>query len=260
MNGDRILRCRCLKSALLAFALAGCGPKLELGSDVLWATDHESGSMADWLDDGGGGLLLGSTITIADGPAHSGRYSLKFSDPAQSDTDGPSIYRELVDPQDAYYSAWYYIPRAYQTNSQWTIQKFLSRSDGDAGAITQGHDLNLRTLPGGQVILYVFSHDSAYLQAPLTEPPALVPVATWFHLETFFSARVDETGTVKVWLDDRLVYDLERRRTTGSSTLLWSPCDIGEDVQPAPPELYVDDAVISRVRVTRQGKVSGKGG
>ena len=30
---------------------------------------------------------------------------------------------------------------------------------------------------------------------------------------------------------------------------------IGEDIQPSPPELYLDDAGISRVRVTRNGKL-----
>ena len=245
----------CLCIAGLASA---CAPTLDVGSDVLWATDHESGGLGDWYADGGGGLLTdsaNSTVTPADTVAHSGRYSLKFVDLAMSDTEGPAIYRELQSPPDAYYSAWYYLPRLYQTNSQWTIQKFRSRSDSDPEAISHGHDLNLRTLPGGQVVLYVFSHDPAYLQAPLANPPAFVPVETWFQLEVFYSPRTDETGRILVWLDDRLVYDLEDRRTTGSDDVLWTPCSIGEDVQPSPPELYLDDASISLARVTRNGKL-----
>jgi hypothetical protein len=249
------MRCFC---SLLLFILAtpGCGPKLEIGSSVMWATDHESGELDDWYADGRGGLLLdseNSTVEIADGRAHSGRYSLKFTDLAMSDTDGPGIYRELQAPPDAYYSAWYYLPRLYQTHSQWTIQKFRSRSDADPEEIGHGHDLNLRTLPGGQVVLYVFSHDPAYLQAPLADPPAFVPVETWFQIEVFYSPRTDETGRILVWLNDRLVYDLEDRRTAGSNDVLWTPCNIGEDIQPSPPELYLDDAGISLVRVRRNG-------
>jgi len=249
-----------LENALLllgAFS-TGCSPTLDLGSNVLWATDHESGELDDWYAGGKGQLLVDadqkSTVLIADGPAHSGRYSLEFTDLAMSDSEGAGVYRELLSPPDAYYSAWYYLPRLYQTNSQWTIQKFRSRSDLDPTAISHGHDLNLRTLPGGQVVLYVFSHDPAYLQAPLSDPPAFVPVETWFHLETFYSPRTDETGKILVWLDDRLVYDLEGRRTTGSDDVIWNPCNIGEDIQPAPPVLYLDDAAISLVRVTRTGK------
>jgi hypothetical protein len=240
----------------LAVAASACAPTLDVGSDVMWATDHESGGLDDWYAAPGGGLLrdnADSTVLPVEGPAHSGRYSLELTDLAMSDTVGPGIYRELQAPPDAYYSAWYYVPRLYQTNSQWTIQKFQSRSDTDPEQIGHGHDLNLRTLPGGQVVLYVFSHDPAYLQAPLADPPAFVPIETWFQIEVFYRPRTDETGQISVWLDDRLVYDLRDRRTAGSDDVLWTPCNIGEDIQPAPPRLYLDDAAISLVRVTRDG-------
>jgi len=247
--------CPVLCGALLLLAplVTGCGPTLDLGSNLIWATDHESGEPDDWTADGQGGLDSDSTmgtVEVADGPAHSGKYSLKLTGLAMSDTVGPGVYRELQAPPDAYYSAWYYLPGPYQTNSQWTIQKFLSRLDS---GIKQGHDLNLRTLPGGQVVLYLFSHDPAYLQAPLADPPAFVPVETWFQIEVLYSPRTDETGRLLVWLDDRLVYDLEDRRTAGSNDVLWNPCNVGEDVQPSPPILYLDDAAISLVRVTRDG-------
>jgi hypothetical protein len=244
----------------VAFLSLGCGRELDLGSDVTWATDHESGTLDDWSRAPGGGIFqdekVGDTVSIAAGPAHSGRFSLQLSNGGSSDSDGPAVYRELVAPEEAYYSAWYYLPRGYQTNSQWTIQKFRWRSDSDATVISHGHDLNLRTLPGDdRLILYVVSHDPAYLQAPLADPPAFVEPRVWFHVEVSFRARSDETGRLLVWLDDRLVYDLENRRTVGSSDVLWSPCSIGEDVQPSPKVLYVDDAAISRTRVTRSGRL-----
>lgn len=276
--------------ALAAFALLGaCGPKLELGSNVLWSTGHESGDLSDWYLAPGGGLVPDtsmSPVNVVAGPAHSGRYSLQLIDLAGSDTIGPGVYRELDSPPDAYYSAWYYIPRQYQTKSQWTIMKFRSRSDDDPNTISHGHDLNVRTLPGGQVILYVYSHDPTYLQAPLADPPAIVPVEAWFQLEVLYRPRTDDTGKLLVWLDDRLVYDLEQRRTAGSNALVWSPCNVGEDVEPlgtpntdqgeggaggasndgaagdagtaaarVGPEIYVDDAAISLTRVTRTGAV-----
>lgn len=276
--------------ALAACSLLGaCGPKLELGSNVLWSTSHESGDLSDWYLAPGGGLVPDtsmSPVNVVAGPAHTGRYSLQLIDLAASDTIGPGVYRELVSPPDAYYSAWYYIPRQYQTKSQWTIMKFRSRSDDDPNTISHGHDLNVRALPGGQVILYVYSHDATYLQAPLADPPAIVPVEAWFQLEVLYRPRTDETGKLLVWLDDRLVYDLENRRTAGSSALVWSPCNVGEDVEPlgtpsaddgeggaggtsgdgaageagasathSGPELYVDDAAVSLTRVTRSGVV-----
>lgn len=247
------------RAALIALVLAcnACGPRIDLGSNLIWATDHESGTLDAWSLPPGGGTIQydasNDTVSIAQGPAHSGQYSLELSNGGTSDSDGPAAYRELIDPDDAYYSAWYYLPRAYQTNSQWTIQKFRFRSESDAGVLGDGHDLNLRTLPGGEMILYVVSHDPAYLQAPLADPPAFVATQTWFHVEVLFHASTDESGRLLVWLDDRLVYDLENRRTAGSNDLVWSPCSIGEDVTPSPKVIYVDDAAISRSRVTRSG-------
>jgi hypothetical protein len=281
---------RSVRLAALGLALCGCGSDLNVGSNVLWATDHETGDLSDWYAPPapGGGLFpdpSNSPVEIADGPAHSGSHSLKFTDMAASDTFGPGVYRELVAPPDAYYSVWYFIPRQYTTHSQWTITKFRSRSDDDPSVISHGHDLDLRTLPGGQVVLYVFSHDPAYLQAPLADPPAFVPVETWFQIEVLYRPRTDETGKLLVWLDDRLVYDLENRRTSGSDDVLWTPCDIAEDVVPfgqagtddgaagaggddgaagasgadnaakLGPELYIDDAAISLTRVTRNGRI-----
>jgi hypothetical protein len=242
----------------VATALSACGPKLDLGSNVLWATNHEKGNVSDWLLAPGGGVSTDTTtgtVEVVAGPAHSGRYSLELIDLATSDDDGPYVYRELVSPPDAYYSAWYYIPRQYVTNSQWTIQEFRFRSDSDGTVIARGHDLNLGALPGGQYVLTVFSHDSNYLQAPLSDPPPLIPVATWFQVETLYRSRNDDTGELKVWLDDRLVYDLENRRTGLSSDLLWTPSNIAEDVEPAPPVVYIDDAAISLERVTRSGQL-----
>ena len=281
-----------LRAGLLLFLLCSCGPKLDVGSDVLWSTGHESNDLSDWYAAPGGGLFpdtSNSPVNVVAGPAHSGRYSLKFTDLAADDMIGPGVYRELVAPPDAYYSAWYYIPRLYQTKSQWTIMKFRARSDSDPSMISHGNDLNLRTLPGGQVVLYVYSHDSTYLQAPLADPPAFVPVETWFQIEALYRPRTDETGKLLIWLDDRLVYDLENRRTSGSNDVLWTPCDIAEDVEPLSPpkanggsagdsgaggaggeagatsgdgattpigpELYLDDAAISLRRVTRAGKI-----
>ncbi len=252
----QVLRVRAACVALCV-ACSGCGPRIDLGSNLIWATDHESGTLDAWSLPPGGGTFqddaTNDTVSIAQGPAHSGQYSLQLSNGGTSDSAGPAAFRELIEPDELYYSAWYYLPRAYQTNSQWTIQKFRFRSESDAGALGDGHDLNLRTLPGGEMILYVVSHDPAYLQAPLADPPAFVPTQAWFHVEVRFRARTDETGRVLVWLDDRLVYDLENRRTAGSNDLVWSPCSIGEDVTPSPKVIYVDDVAISRSRVTRSG-------
>src|SRR5437868_2105431 len=134
-----------LAAAALAIPCVACGPRVQLGSNVSWATDHESGTLDDWLLPPGGGIFQDpttkDTVSIAAGPAHSGRYSLMLSNGGTSDVDGPAVYREVVDPEEAYYSVWYYLPGPYTTNSQWTIQRFRRRSESDAGLVSHGHDL-----------------------------------------------------------------------------------------------------------------------
>ncbi|HEX3776419.1 MAG TPA: heparin lyase I family protein [Polyangiaceae bacterium] len=247
---------RAIVSLVACAACSACAP-LDLGSNLLWSTDHESGTLNDWSSAPGGGVFedsVNSPVQVVAGPAHSGRFSLELSDLGTSDTDGPGVHRDLETAPDAYYSAWFYLPQAYVTRSKWTIEQFLNQAS--TNPVVYGHDfeLALRALPGGQLILFVFSHDPAYLQPPLSDPPALVPIGEWFQVEVFFRARSDESGELLVWLDDRLVYDIEDRRTLGPGDLVWTLSSVAEDVTPT-PTLYVDDAAISLSRVTTHGKL-----
>ncbi|HEY4105821.1 MAG TPA: hypothetical protein VGM44_18100 [Polyangiaceae bacterium] len=243
-------------SLAVVAACSACAP-LDVGSNLLWSTDHESGTLNDWSSAPGGGVFedsVNSPVQVVAGPAHSGRFSLELSDLAASDTEGPGVYRDLANAPDAYYSAWFYLPQTYVTRSKWTIEQFLNLAS--TNPVVYGHDfeLALRALPGGQVILFVFSHDPDYLQAPLTDPPALVPTGEWFQVETYFRPRSDETGELLVWLNDRLVYDIEDRRTLGQGDLVWTLSSQAEDVTPT-PTLYIDDAAISLSQVTTHGKL-----
>jgi hypothetical protein len=101
----------------------------------------------------------------------------------------------------------------------------------------------------------VVSSDPTNLQAPLANPPAFVPVQAWFHIEVLYRDRTDLTGQVLVWLDDRLVYDLENRHTASTRDLVWSPCSVEENVTPSPKVIYVDDAAVSQTRVTPSGEL-----
>ena len=55
--------------------------------------------------------------------AHSGKYSVKLANAAVSDYAEARLWRADQYPQAAYYSAWYYLPRGYQTTNDWTIMQ-----------------------------------------------------------------------------------------------------------------------------------------
>jgi hypothetical protein len=247
------------RSLLLALAssLVACGPRMDLGSNVLWSSDLESGDLSEWTAAPGGGPVAdpaGGLIEVVAGLSHSGTHAIKLTNAANMETDGPGVYRELLAPPELYYSVWYYLPSAYQTVTQWTIQKFRTRTP-DPTVLSENLDLDLRTLPDGEVLLYVFSHDPQYLQAALPDPVPFVPVARWFQIEVLFRPAMDTSGRVVIYLDGKLAYDLENRRTVGNQDVVWTPCNIGTDIEPMPSVLYLDDAAISLSRVGPTGVV-----
>jgi hypothetical protein len=113
-------------------------------------------------------------------------------------------------------------------------------------------DIDLRSLPGGDLILSVFDHRAAYLRSPTPDVEMPVPIAQWFQIEVFFRNVADDSGRFKVWLDGQLNYDIQRPIGL-SSTVYWSPCSSTEDLVPLQSEIYVDDAAVSLVRLTPDG-------
>ena len=155
--------------------------------------------------------------------------------------------------EQAYFSAWYYLPLAYQTISYWTIFRFRASSPKNTTTSGLGSDLNLRSLPEGQIVLYVLQQRPDYLQWPIADPAPYVPVGSWFEIEALYRNATDSTGELKVWLDGVLVYDIENRITGLSNDFYWTACNITSSVTPAPVNIYVDDAVISLDRVSVDG-------
>src|SRR6185369_12209200 len=61
---------------------AGCGPRMDLGSDVWWKSTFESGDFGEWTALGGSASAFPSssnTIKVSTGYAHHGRYAAELS-------------------------------------------------------------------------------------------------------------------------------------------------------------------------------------
>ena len=148
--------------------LAGCTPPLDLGSDVIWSTDFESGDLSDWsAPPGTGGVYLAdagpsdAAFEVSDAQAHSGQFSGRFTSVAGAQPTsryppgGGGLYKNAVFPAQAYYSAWYYIPQSYRTLSDWTILKIMVPGvpqTSDAAATDSGDSVADATLdaPSGE--------------------------------------------------------------------------------------------------------------
>ena len=243
-----------LALSLIGSCLPACSDSAYVGSDVLWSAKHETADLSEWSRDGAGAAQVeeeDGSVAVSDAFAHEGRYSVKLEKvvagtPARG--AGPRLLRYANLPKHAFYSAWFLIPEAYTTGSYWTILQFDS-SAAASSIEDRGINLQLRSLPDGNgLVLQVIFHLSAYLAAPLANPPPLVPIGRWFHIEAEFEAAVEATGGIVVWLDGKRIYDLRQRSTVDPATLEFLISSMLVDASPSPVELYVDDVVISRSR------------
>ena len=266
---------------------AACNEPLDLGTDLVWATDNESGDLSAWsASPGTGGWYLdygNPSVEISTEQAHSGRYSIKISataaapDPNVSSPSGGGLYKEGLFPQEAYYSVWYYVPQSYQTATLWTILKFEALPSSDAGAADGGQagdtdasagdagdsgpttpgvsqllDVRIQSLPTGDMTFILVDHRKMYLASPMPNPPPHVPIARWFQLECFYRNAPDSTGHLTIWLDGTMIYDISRPMTANPA-VYFTPCSLADKLTPSSMAIYVDDVAISWKRMTPQG-------
>jgi hypothetical protein len=240
---------------VLCFSLlgVGCTDRLDLGTDLLWSADHESGDLEQWTDDGGIRLPSeSSVIASTSARAHRGKGALVLTNPADWDNqdEGPELFHAIGALGDAYYSAWFLLPQRYRIEPHLTLIRLRSR-DSAEGELYNGEELQLRSLADGRFVLQVFSNNSGFLLEPLADPAPHVEAERWFQLEARYESQ--SSGRLRVWLDGTLAYDLPGRPGAAGSQLVFSVCNVAEQATPAPLTLFVDDAAISLSRVTPEG-------
>jgi hypothetical protein len=231
---------------------SGCAPRINFGSDLLWSARHETGDFSEWMAGGQGGPVDDpptATAAITMEQAHTGTHSVKLSNAANGTFDAARLWRQSMFPEEAYYSAWFYLPQAYQTKAAWTILQLQEPDAQDAAApAALWLDVDLRSLPDGDMILSVFDHRPQYLRSPTPDVAMPVPINHWFQVQVFFRNAPDDSGRFKVWLDGEVNYDIQRPMGLGG-TIYWSPCSSTDrqDLVPVQSDIYVDDAAVSLV-------------
>jgi hypothetical protein len=247
-----------ITTTLILLALAGsggCATRVNVGNSLLWFAEHETADFTEWTADNKGGYSADApdtSVVISTDFAHSGTHSVRLANGAPSVYETARLWRQDSFPEEAYYSAWFYLPQTYRTTEDWTIMQFNVPPGGDGGADGLLLDVDLRSLPGGDMILDIFDHRPPYLRSPTAEPAQPVPIARWFQIEVFYRNVGNDTGEFKLWLDGQVNYDIHRPFGLNSATY-WSPCSSTVGLSPAASTLYVDDAAISLVRVGPAG-------
>lgn len=260
MRGRTHFRTLGLLAGLVATQV-GC-QQIDVGSDLLWTARFETGDFSEWTSTPGGQTEATpappSTVAVSDSHARSGQFSAAMTITAGSDgAQANSVLARAGDlPTEAYYSAWYYLPRSVSVGTFWVVFKFRERASADdPSTTTERWDMNLATLPSGEMTLRLYDHATA-ADVPLDVPAPLVPVEQWFQVEAFYRPADDGTGRLTFWLDGQQVVDLAGAPTSPTTWVEWDVGSIGENLTPDTVTLYVDDCAVSRSRVGPTGALA----
>jgi len=246
--------------AAAASAVGGCGERLDVGSDVLWTAQFETGDFTEWTDVPGGSVPSPSppeAIEVSSDRVHRGAFAARLTVDAGSGAgqQSVSLSRRGDLPTEAYYSAWYYLPRTMTVGGYWVIFKIRRRDVADDG--TTEHelfDVDLVSMPTGEMGLQLYDH-RAGAAVPLLRPETVVPVGVWFQIEGFYRNASDDTGRLTLWLDGVEVADAGGAATSPTPWIEWSVLSLGESLDPGTAVVYVDDCAVSRTRVGPSGVI-----
>jgi hypothetical protein len=236
-----------------------CSAPLDLGSDLLWTAGHESGDLSEWTADYSEAIVLSNsdTVNASSEAAHRGRFAVKFVNATlergEDDPQGPELSHVLTAERDAYYSAWLLVPAGQALTSNLIVLRLRSRTTGES-TLFDGEEVQLRGAPDGRFVVSVFSHNPAFLRAPLANPAPLVNAGAWFQLELRYEPQ--SAGRLRVWLDGALTYDLSERPGAPGNELVLSLGCVTEEAVKRPLVLFMDDAAVSLSQVAPQGRLS----
>jgi hypothetical protein len=248
-----------LLAAAVVVAGGGCGPRLDVGSDVLWTGLFEVNTFDEWIGDGAGTAQAfpapPNLNEISSERVRHGSYAAKLTiDAPMGGSRASAVLTRAGDPlpPQAYYSAWYYLPRSITVDGYWVIFKFRQQ---DQATMDERYDLDLINLPTGEMSVRLYDHQRGG-DVDLDVPSPVVPVGQWFQVESFYRNTPDGSGRLTFWLDGRQIVDIANQPMAPTPWIEWNACSIGQDLTPSMAVLYVDDAAVSRTRVGPSGVIA----
>jgi len=244
---------------LLVVTAAGCGPRVDVGSDLLWTALFEGGNLNEWTGVPGGAAQATpsppNTIAVTTAAAHHGSYGAQLTIDAGPDgvQENAGLDRKGDLPVAAYYSAWYYLPQTVSVGTFWLIFKFRQRTVADDPS-TEGelYDVDLINTPGGEMTVALYDHRIA-ADVPLDVASPIVPISVWFQVEAFYRNADDDTGRLTLWLDGQQIVDVNGKAMAPTPWVEWDVVNVGENLTPNVVTVSVDDCAVSLSRVGPTG-------
>jgi hypothetical protein len=245
-----------LIAALSASIGCAASSPIDLGTDpdLLWWTDFESCALTDWPTNWEAG---GGHLQIANQPVRSGRCSVSSADvPQPAGTISAAVLINTTGlssttlglPNDAYESAWFYVPLAVTSVGYWEFFKLGSRQTADDPATAiDVWDFDLQPDGAGGLRVTIIPRIPG-VPAPPTLGDATVPIGRWFQIEAHLRASPGGDGVLQLWLDGILLFEVDGP-TTPTSAVTWTIGGACESLATGTAQLYVDDAAIAKRRL-----------
>jgi len=263
----RFRRLPVFASVALAFLANACKPELVVGTlgtsssecepeggsagagsagktvDVPWTTGFEN-DFCDYFQSGG--FCYGdpdASNTIVKAPVHDGGHAAAFSvtgDPARNGRQ-TRCFLEGALPLDAVYGAWFYLSASADAVDNWNLIHFQG-GDPPPGPLPYLWDISLERSDDGSLHLYVRDFLNGTVRVP--EPPAPVPIGSWFHVEFRLLRAADATGAVALYQDEVLLLEVPNILTDNTVFGQWYVGNLVSTLTPPDSTIYVDDVTI----------------
>jgi hypothetical protein len=178
------------------------------------------------------------TFRLVDQPVHSGQYAAEIT--VVTGTDGGEqpqgrCARQGGLPVEAYYGAWFLIPKTATNGGLWNLFHF--RSDSQRPGLWDVHLTNDTT---GALILELYSR---FLNSDARFSPP-VPIGRWFHVVLYLKRAKDASGAVALYLDQQKVVESTNLVTDDTDWAQWYVGNLASAVDPPECTVYLDDVTI----------------
>jgi hypothetical protein len=180
------------------------------------------------------------SFRLVDQPVHSGQYAAEIT--VVTGTDGGDqpqgrCVRDGVLPVEAYYGAWYLLPKATTNKGLWNLIHFGSP---DSTAQPSMWDVSLTNRTEG-LSLELWSPFLPRSDARFSQP---VPIGRWFHVVLYLKRAKDTTGAVALYLDDQKVAEFTNLITDDTDSSQWYVGNLASLTDPPECTVYLDDITI----------------
>jgi hypothetical protein len=224
-------------------------------SDILWSANDGAGDLSQWTinpsgGNPGGGIYDAGTgkITMADGIRFNGQPALALSiTNANGQEQAARIFRWQENPEQAYYTVWFFFPVQAHPDQWWNIVQFKSKPDVNQERNDPMWVLNIGNSPNGDMDFYLWDgvHQKA-VNHPLTGTPKPIPVGCWTQVQVYYRRATDTSGQITIWQDGVKIYDLVGVQTAIADNIQWGLSNYTDRITPSSLTIYASSAMITR--------------